>query len=157
MNPTSIFTGPSALGLTGTKKGKPLASLNVVTLTAGVVYLPFEVPDERRGGVFVLGLNALPFPKPSGATHVLSNRTDSRLTGLFPLGADYPGCFVGGYPKDGPEKDRDAFLVKWTPERLTVYVFANFGHDKTVLVQAWKDGRLEGVESPKGDCSLIKV
>lgn len=148
MTPTSIYAGPPALGLSGAKKGKPLTSVNVVKVTAGAVYPPFEVPDERRGGAFVLGVNALPFPKPQGATHALSNRTDSRLTGLFPLGVDYPGCFVGGYPKDGPEKDRDAYLVRWTPESLTVYVFASFGHDKTVLVQAWKDGHLEGVVPP---------
>ena len=148
MSPTSVYAGPPALGLKGARKGQPLTSVNVVEMIAGVFYPPFVVPDERRRGALILGVNALPFPGPKTGTHSLSNRADSRLTGLFPLGADFPGCYVGGYPKEGPEKDRDAFLVKWTPKRLTVCVFKGFGHDKTVLVQEWKDGKLEGVEPP---------
>jgi hypothetical protein len=67
------------------------------------------------------------------------------------LGSDYPGCFVGGYPKpaEGETKDVHGLLVKLAPGRLSVWVFPNIGHDKTVLAQDWRDGNLDGVEAAK--------
>lgn len=149
MKPSAVYSGKPALGLAGKKKGFPLDSTFVMDLK-GTPYRPLEVLDERRGGVKVICINALPFPGPRHGTHALGTRVDSRLSGLFPLGSDFPGCFVGGYPKptDGLVKDVDGLLVKWSPGRLIVYVFPSVGHDKSVLVQDWKDGNLEGVEPP---------
>ena len=150
MKPFATYYGPPALGLRGEKKGQPIPSANTVKLKAGEEYQPFEVPDERRAGVLILGIspNGNPRRKPDDAPFFLSNRAGS-MTGLFPLGSDYPGCYVGGYPKEGPEKDQDAILVKWTPEEITAHVFPSFGHSKTVLVDDWREGNLEGVEPPK--------
>ena len=152
MKPTSTYVSSSlALGLPdGRKAGLPLDSAFIMDI-AGQPFQPLESLDERRGGVRVFTINKLPYPSSRNGTHALGTRLDSRLSGLFPLGSDYPGCFVGGWPKpeDGVKKDVHGLLVKWAPGRLTVWVFPDIGHDKTVLMQDWRDGNLDGVEPAK--------
>jgi len=150
MKPSATYTGKPALGLAGKKKGFPIDSAFVMDLT-GIPFRPLEATDERRGGARVFTINALPFPSSRVGTHVLGTRLDTRLSGLFPLGSDYPGCFVGGYPKptEGETKDVHGLLVKWAHGRLTVWVFPDIGHDKTVLAQDWRDGNLDGLEAAK--------
>jgi|GEM_PF-5238879 hypothetical protein len=149
MRPDSVYRAKRSVNLAGKNKG--LASASVFANAkriSGEVIPEFEVLDGARG-VATLMINPDPFPKRRNATHILGNKSDTRLSGLFPLGSDFPLNWVGGFPKSGPDKDTTALLVTITDDTLTIYVFLNFGHDKTILVSDWIEGNLDGVDLPR--------